>query len=136
MDSTYKITNAIELIDRIGNMSLEELGMNPNYDDRKPQVQAQYVWAKVYQIVYTKSFPNIISIANGFNQIFSSENLSGIDRVSFVISFVQYIKYDRPGGILDLLAPIETLAKRYGDVDSSKFVNGILDKINKEEIAK
>ncbi|MBN2096932.1 MAG: transcription antitermination factor NusB, partial [Candidatus Omnitrophica bacterium] len=25
------------------------------------------------------------------------------------------------------------LAKRYGDSDSSKFVNGILDKINKEE---
>ena len=28
------------------------------------------------------------------------------------------------------------LAKRYGDVESGKFVNGILDKINKEEIVK
>src|SRR3989338_5525534 len=27
------------------------------------------------------------------------------------------------------------LAKKYGDLDSSKFVNGILDKINKMEIA-
>ncbi|MFA5088758.1 MAG: transcription antitermination factor NusB [Candidatus Omnitrophota bacterium] len=26
------------------------------------------------------------------------------------------------------------LAKKYGDLDSSKFVNGILDKINKKEI--
>ena len=25
------------------------------------------------------------------------------------------------------------LAKKYGDVDSGKFVNGILDRINKEE---
>ncbi|MFC1630975.1 transcription antitermination factor NusB [Candidatus Omnitrophota bacterium] len=28
------------------------------------------------------------------------------------------------------------LAKRYGDVESGKFVNGILDKINKEETVK
>ena len=27
------------------------------------------------------------------------------------------------------------LAKKYGDLDSSKFVNGILDKIHKMEIA-
>ena len=26
------------------------------------------------------------------------------------------------------------LAKRYGDLDSSKFVNGILDKIHKSEV--
>ena len=26
------------------------------------------------------------------------------------------------------------LAKKYGDVDSSKFVNGVLDKIHKEEV--
>ncbi len=28
------------------------------------------------------------------------------------------------------------LAKKYGDVDSGKFVNGILDKIHKKEVAK
>jgi hypothetical protein len=121
-----QVKNAMDLIDQIGNMSLEELGLNPNYDYRNPQVQSQYVWARVYQIVYTKSFPAIISIANGFNQIFSSENLSSIDRVSFVISFVQNIKYDRPCVILDLLAPIETLAKRYGDCDTKAILLYVL----------
>lgn len=28
------------------------------------------------------------------------------------------------------------LAKKYGDVESSKFVNGILDRINKEKVSK
>ena len=123
---TGQVKNAMDLIDRIGNMSLEELGLNPNYDYRNPQIQAQYVWARVYRIVYEKSFPTIISIAQGFNQIFTSENLIGIDRVSFIISFVQNMKYDRPGGILDLLAPLGTLAKQYGDCDTKAILLYVL----------
>ena len=97
-----QVKNAIDMIDRIGNMSFEELGLNPQYNYRNPQVQAQYVWARIYQIVYTKSFPATVSIANGFNEIFRNESLNGKDRVSFVVSFVQHIKYKRPGGTLDL----------------------------------
>ncbi len=121
-----QVKNAMDMIDRIGNMSLEELGLNPNYDYTNPQIQAQYVWARVYQIVYTKSFPTMISIAYGFNEIFSSENLRDIDRVSFVISFVQNMKYDRPGGILDLFAPLGSLASRYGDCDTKAILLYVL----------
>jgi hypothetical protein len=121
-----EVKKAMDLIDRIGNMSLEELGLNPNYDYQNPQIQAQYVWARVYQIVYEKSFPTITSIANGFNQIFINENLTGRDRVSFVISFVQNMKYERPGGILDLLAPLGSLARRYGDCDTKAILLYVL----------
>ena len=121
-----RVKKAMDLIDRIGNMSFEELSLNPQYKYRDPQVQAQYIWARIYQIVYTSSFPTIISIADGFNQIFSSENLNGIDRVSFVISFVQHMKYERPGGTLDLLAPLGTLAKRYGDCDTKAMLIYVL----------
>jgi hypothetical protein len=76
--------------------------------------------------VYEKSFPTITSIANGFNQIFVNENLTGRDRVSFVISFVQNMKYERPGGILDLLAPLGSLAQRYGDCDSKAILLYVL----------
>lgn len=121
-----EVKNAMDMIDRIGNMSFEELGLNPQYNYRNPQIQTQYVWARIYQIVYARSIPAIISIANGFNEMFRNEKLSGRDRVSFVTSFVQHIKYDRPGGTLDLLAPINTLAERYGDCDTKAMLLYVL----------
>jgi len=121
-----QVKKAIDMINRIGNMSFEELGLNPQHNYRNPQIQAQYVWARIYQMVYAKSFPTIISIANGFNKIFRNENLNGKDRVSFVVSFVQHMKYDRPGGTLDLLAPLGTLAERYGDCDTKAMLLYVL----------
>ena len=121
-----QVKKAMDMIDRIGNMSFEELGLNPQYNYRNPQVQAQYVWARIYQIVYARSIPAIISIANGFNEMFRNEKLSGKDRVSFVTSFVQHMKYKRPGGTLDLLAPIGTLAERYGDCDTKAMLLYVL----------
>ena len=105
-----QVKYAMDLIDNIGNMTFEELGLNPQYNYSDPQVQAEYVWARIYQIVYNKSFSTIFSIAEGFNQIFESENLNALDKVSFVISFVQNMKYDRPGGAIDLFAPLGTKA--------------------------
>ena len=121
-----EVRKAMDLINRIGNMSLEELGLNPLYDYQNPQIQAQYLWARVYQIVYAKSYPSVNSIASGFNEIFISENITGRDRVSFVISFVQNMKYERPGGILDLLAPLGSLAQRYGDCDTKALLLYVL----------
>ena len=79
-----------------------------------------------HEIVYDKSCPTLTSIANGFNQIFISESLTGRDRVSFVISFVQNMKYERPGGVLDLLAPLASLAERYGDCDTKAILLYVL----------
>ena len=117
-----QVNNAMDLIDKIGNMTFEELGLNPHYNYSDPQVQAEFVWTRIYQIVYRKSFSTIFSIVDGFNQIFKNENLNAIDKVAFVISFVQYMKYDRPGGTLDLFAPLGTLAKKYGDCDTKALL--------------
>jgi len=121
-----QVKYAMDLIDNIGNMTFEELGLNPQYNYSDPQVQAEYVWARIYQIVYNKSFSTIFSIAEGFNQIFESENLNALDKVSFVISFVQNMKYDRPGGAIDLFAPLGTLAKKYGDCDTKAMLLYVL----------
>ena len=121
-----EVRKAISLIDRIGGMTFEELGLDPRYDYRDPEIQAQYVWARIYQIVYEKSFPQLKTIAIGFNEVFRNENMSGKDKVLFVISFVQNIKYDRPGGTLDLLSPLATLAKKFGDCDTKAILLYVL----------
>jgi len=42
--------------------------------------------------------------------------------VYFVITLVQNIKYERPGGALDLFPPLATMAYRFGDCDSKALL--------------
>jgi hypothetical protein len=121
-----EVRKAISLIGRIGGMTFEELGLNPRRDYRDPEIQAQYVWARIYQIVYETSFPQLKTIAVGFNEVFRNENMSDKDKLLFVVSFVQNIKYDRPGGTLDLLSPLATLAKKFGDCDTKAILLYVL----------
>jgi hypothetical protein len=121
-----EVQKAMDLIDRIGMMTFEDLGLDPRYNYNDPDIQAKYVWARIYQIVYERSFPQIKTVAEGFNNVFRTENMTGKDKVLFVISFVQNMKYDRPGGTLDLLAPLGTIAKRFGDCDTKAILLYVL----------
>ena len=121
-----EVRKALNLIDKIGAMSFEELGLNPRYNYDDPDIQGQYLWARIYQVVYQESFPQVKTIAEGFNKIFLKEKMNSIDRVLFVISFVQNIKYDRPGGALDLFAPLGTITKRFGNCDTKALLLYVL----------
>jgi hypothetical protein len=117
-----EIKKAMVLIDQIEMMTFEELGLDPRYNYRDPEIQAQHVWARIYQIVYEQSFPQLKTIAEGFNKLFRKEKMSDKDKLLFVVSFVQNIRYDRPGGTLDLLAPLGALAKMFGDCDTKAIL--------------
>ena len=121
-----EVRKALNLIDKIGAMSFEDLGLNPRYNYNDPDIQAEYLWARIYQIVYWESFPQVKTIAEGFNHIFIKEKMNSKDRVLFIISFVQNIKYDRPGGALDLFAPLGTISKRFGDCDTKTLLLYVL----------
>jgi hypothetical protein len=76
----------------------------------------------VYRRIYNYSSPQINTVFEGFNKIFKKEKFDARDRVYFVITFVQNISYERPGGVLDLFPPLGTLAYRYGDCDSKALL--------------
>jgi len=124
LDSEVK--KAMNLIDQIEMMTFEELGLDPRYNYRDPEIQAQHVWARIYKIVYERSFLRLKTIAEGFNKVFRNENMKDKDRLLFVISFVQNIRYDRPGGTLDLLPPLAALAKMFGDCDTKAILLYVL----------
>lgn len=117
-----EVEKAYELINRIGRMSYRELGLDNRIHYRNSEVEAQYVWGRIYRIVYEKSLPQLRTISEGFNNVFRSEHLNSRDKVLFLITFVQNIKYARPGGELDLFAPLETLAKQFGDCDTKTIL--------------
>jgi len=121
-----EVKKAMDLINHIEKMTFEELGLDPRYNYRDPEIQAQYIWARIYQIVYERSYPQLKTITEGFKNLFRSENMTDKDKVLFAISFVQNIKYDRPGGTLDLFAPLGALAKMFGDCDTKAILLYVL----------
>jgi len=119
-----EIREAMEYIDKIANMSYNELGLDNNFSD--PITESRIVWAKVYWLVYNHSLPQMNPIIDGFNKIFLEEKFDTRDKIYFVITFVQNIKYDRPGGLLDLFPPPATIAYRFGDCDSKAMLLYVL----------
>lgn len=116
------VKQAMDQIEKMGAMSYKELGIDFGMRSPDPVIEARIVWAEVYRRVYNNSVPRMKSILEGFNKIFKDEKLGAKDRIIFVVTFVQNIPYDRPGGVLDLFPPIGTLAYRFGDCDSKALL--------------
>ncbi len=115
-----EVKSAMDYIDKLAEMSYRDLGLQKRYPD--PVTEARVVWAEVYRRVFNNSVPQMKSVLEGINKIFIKENFDVKDKVYFVITFVQNIPYDRPGGVLDLFPPLGTLAYRYGDCDSKAIL--------------
>lgn len=114
------VKEAMDFIDKLASMSYKELGLSRQYTD--PVTESKVVWAEVYRRIYNNSSPQLKSVLEGFNKIFMKENFDARDKVYFVITFVQNIKYERPGGTLDLFPPLGTIAYRFGDCDSKAML--------------
>lgn len=114
------VNEAMDYIEKLAEMSYKELGLERNYSD--PLTEARVVWGEVYRRIYNHSSLRMNSILEGFNKIFMRENFDDRDKIYFVITFVQNITYDRPGGVLDLFPPLGTIAYRIGDCDSKTML--------------
>ena len=114
------IKEAMDFIEKLASMSYKDLGLERRYSD--PLTESRVVWAEVYRRIYNHSFPQMKPVLEGFNKIFVEENFDFRDRIYFVITFVQNIKYERPGGVLDLFPPLGTIAYRFGDCDSKALL--------------
>jgi len=114
------VSEAMDYIDQLASMSYKELGLERNYSD--PITESRVVWAEVYRRVYNNSTNKLNAILEGFNRIFINENFDSRDKIYFIITFVQNIKYGRPGGMLDLFPPLGTIAYRFGDCDSKTML--------------
>lgn len=120
-----EVQKALAYLDEVAKLSAHDLNIDPNF--RTDQVYyAKLVWHEIYKRIYWQSFDKIDNILNGFDEIFIKENLSDLDKIYFIISFVQNIKYKRPGGQLDLLPPLGTLATKYGDCDTKALLLYVL----------
>lgn len=114
------VKKAMDFIEKLSAMSYKDLGLERRFTD--PLTESKVVWSEVYRRIYNYSSPQMKPVLAGFNSIFTKEKFEMRDRVYFVITLVQNIKYERPGGALDLFPPLGTMAYRFGDCDSKALL--------------
>lgn len=116
-----EVKKALAYMDEIANLSSGDLNVNPRYKSDKVYF-AKLMWHEIYKRIYWQSYDKFDSILKGFDEVFRMEKMNDRDKVYFIISFIQNIEYKRPGGELDLLPPLGTLATRYGDCDTKALL--------------
>ncbi len=116
-----EVKKALAYMDEISKLSARDLNVDPRY--KSDQVYyTKLMWHEIYRRIYWQSYDKFNDILKGFNEVFNTEKMNDRDKVYFIISFVQNIEYKRPGGELDLLPPLGTLATRFGDCDTKSLL--------------
>jgi len=116
-----EVQKALAYMDYIANLNTRDLNIDPRYKSDKVYF-SKLMWHEIYRRIYWQAFDKFDMILKGFKEIFRIEKMNDRDKVYFIISFVQNIKYQRPGGELDLLPPLGTLATKFGDCDTKALL--------------
>lgn len=116
-----EVKKALAYMDEIAKLSARDLNVDPRYKGDKVYY-TKLMWHEIYRRIYWQSYDKFDDILKGFHEVFRVEKMNDRDKVYFIISFVQNIKYKRPGGELDLLPPLGTLATRFGDCDTKSLL--------------
>lgn len=116
-----EVKKALSYMDKIAKLNARELNVDPRYKSDQAYY-SKLMWHEIYRRIYWQSYDKFDDILKGFDEVFQTEKLNDRDKVYFIISFVQNIDYKRPGGELDLLPPLGTLATRFGDCDTKSLL--------------
>ena len=116
-----EVKKALAYMDHIANLNARDLNIDPRYKSDKVYF-SKLMWHEIYRRIYWQAFDKFDMILKGFEEIFRIEKMNDRDKIYFIISFVQNIKYQRPGGQLDLLPPLGTLATKFGDCDTKALL--------------
>lgn len=121
----FEVKKALAYLDEVAELSASDLNIDSKYRFDKINY-AKRTWHEIYKRIYWQSYDKFDLILKGFDKIFVDERMNDRDKLYFIISFVQNIEYNRPGGKLDLLPPLGTLATRFGDCDTKALLLYIL----------
>ena len=83
-------------------------------------------WGNVYREIIDANYHRLDNVAGTLRNHAEKMNLDSHDMASFVLSFVQHIRYKIPDNRLELLAPPQTVDKAYGDCDSKSLLYALI----------
>ncbi len=116
-----EVQKALAYLDQLAKLSVPDLNVDLKYK-RDKHYYTKLIWHEIYKRIYWQAYDKFDIILKGFDEVFRIEKMNSRDKIYFIISFVQNIKYQRPGGELDLLPPLGTLATKFGDCDTKALL--------------
>ncbi len=124
LNKTVKEEEAV--LDYLDHASLQDLGVDP---DLRYVSEIKYqlsMWKAAYREMYLKSKQTFNPLIAGFKEVFEKEGFTTREKLDFLVTFVQNIRYERPGGELDVFPPLVTLSRRFGDCDTKSLLLYVL----------
>jgi hypothetical protein len=79
-------------------------------------------WQALYRYLYVKNAARMASLTGKLREFKQKEGMTDQKFLEFVLSFVQNIRYKRPGGDLDILTQPDTLYRKFGDCDTKSLL--------------
>lgn len=116
------VYDALYHIEEVGNMSVTELGVDQKIEKRNSDAFQWQLWNSVFSKIYFYAYQRFDYIVEHFRDVFRQEKLSKQNQLLFILTFIQNIRYERPGGAFDLLPPMVTLDKQLGDCDTKTIL--------------
>lgn len=121
-----ELYKALEFMEFIGDMSPEDLGLDIEVNERRPDVFQWQLWGAIFRRLYNQAYDRLDIVVDSLKSAFNAAELSQQNQVLFVQTFVQNLEYKRPGGTFDLLPPMVALDRQFGDCDTKSLLLYIL----------
>ncbi len=101
------------------NSYARELGLHPSGNDYEDTKQFYILICREF---YRDDEDRFDDIVKGLEKIFTTLGFSDLDKLYFVVTMIQNIEYDDPGGEIGIFPPTITLAKEFGDCDTKSIL--------------
>lgn len=79
-------------------------------------------WRNLYRYLLSKNTDRIENLIKRFTEIRDREKMDNRLLLECILTFVQNLKYKRPGGTLDVLAQPNALYRKFGDCDTKSLL--------------
>lgn len=112
---------AMEILKSLEYLTLEDLNITKDWE-LDPEGYANEYWTGIYQKLAQGTSSQVDSIADNLVLIAQNEKLDQNDLLLFCITFVQNITYQIPEESLGIIPPIASLAREYGDCDTTAML--------------
>lgn len=129
-----EVEEALIILDSLYYLTDEELGLKIDYQI-DPDGGAVEFWGAIYKRINNKTGPQLQNIADSLKEIAINENLNSNDLLWMTVTLVQNITYKIPDEELGIIPPIVSIAREYGDCDTTALLlHTILHRLGYETV--
>jgi len=116
-----EVSEAMKVLSDLYKIPQKDLGVTYDFNQHPIAASIQF-WRSVYKILHNSAGYRVDRITDSFKKIAVNEKLDSNDLLLLVITFIQNIEYQIPDEKYGVLPPIVSVAREYGDCDTTAIL--------------